>query len=67
MWRPGYVAGWLLLLAVLCWGQGGQGPEWFYWFIDSPPPPPVLPIGQPSKMLVGDFDEDGNPDLIMVA
>jgi len=63
--RVGCAVGWVCLLAVLCWGQGGQAPEWFYWFVHHPSPPMVLPIGEPGQLLVGDFNGDGNPDLII--
>lgn len=46
-------------------GQGTQAPEWFYWFVDQPPV--VLPIGHAMELLVGDFNKDENPDLIISA
>lgn len=65
--RLGSVVAGLFILGFFCLGQGGQAPEWFYWFVEHPSSPLVLSIGQPSGILVGDFNEDGNADLIIEA
>jgi hypothetical protein len=65
--KLGCVVEGVFLFGTVCFGQGGQAPEWFYWFVDHPSSPLVLPIGSPGRILVGDFNKDGNADLIVDA
>ncbi|MCS7216080.1 MAG: VCBS repeat-containing protein [Anaerolineae bacterium] len=65
--RAGSLAAGLLLVGFAWAGQGERAPELFYWFVDHPDSPFVLHIGHAMRLLVGDFNEDGNPDLIIPA